>query len=169
MAVKQSGGYIMVYSEPHVGSTFKVYLPQVDEPPNVPLQREASTGRPATETVLLLEDEDLVRSAVQRILKSRGYRVLATRTPEEARDACESHRGEIDLLLSDVVLPGVSGPDIAKELVSLRPNLKVVFMSGFTDHGIVRQGLLDPGVHFIQKPFAPAVLAKKVRAVLDEQ
>ncbi|MGE0397008.1 MAG: PAS domain S-box protein [Kofleriaceae bacterium] len=165
--VKQSGGYITVYSEPNVGSTFKVYLPRVDEPPDAPLPREASAARPATETVLVLEDEDMVRSAVLRILKSRGYRVIEARTPDEARRACEIHPGAIDLLLSDVVLPDVSGPDIAKDLVTIRPKLKVVFMSGFTDHAIVRQGLLEPGVHFIQKPFAPALLANKVRAALD--
>jgi DNA-binding response OmpR family regulator len=100
-------------------------------------------------------------------LKSRGYRVLETRTAEEARVACELYPNAIDLLLSDVVLPGISGPDIAKQLVAIRPNLKVMFMSGFTDHAIVGQGLLKHGVHFIQKPFAPAALANKVRAVLD--
>lgn len=164
--VKQSGGCIRVYSEPNVGSTFKIHLPRVDEPVAAPEPREGHSGRPATETVLLLEDEDLVRSAVLRILKSRGYHVIEARTPDEARIACELHPNAIHLLLSDVVMPRVSGPDIAKRLVAIRPNLKVLFMSGFTDHPIVSHGLLEPGVHFIQKPFAPAELANKVRAIL---
>ncbi len=165
--VQQSGGYIWAYSEPGVGSTFKVYLPRVDESADAPVPREEHAWRPATETVLLLEDDDLVRSAVLRILTSRGYQVLEARTPDEARFVCETHPNEIHMLLSDVVMPGTSGPDIAQQLVAIRPSLRVLFMSGFTDHAIVCRGLLDPGVHFIQKPFAPAALANKLRAILD--
>jgi two-component system cell cycle sensor histidine kinase/response regulator CckA len=164
--VKQSGGYIMVYSEPGRGTTFKIYLPRVDAPalPALPVAPIAERG--AGETVLVLEDDDLVRNAVRRVLKASGYKVLVAHSADEALAICRSHPATIDLLLTDCVLPGTSGPDAVRRLVPLRPSMKVIFMSGFTDHAIVQQGILEPGVHFIQKPFAPAGLAGKIRAVL---
>jgi two-component system cell cycle sensor histidine kinase/response regulator CckA len=164
--VKQSGGYVALYSEPGHGSTFKVYLPRVDAEAQPARAMRPVDERGAGQTVLVLEDEDMVRSAVKRMLKAAGYNVLAVRSPEEALSICQNHPTAIDVLLTDCVLPGTSGPDSARRLIAVRPTMKVLFMSGFTDHAIIQNGLLEPGVQFIQKPFAQAGLAAKLRAVL---
>ncbi|MBI5419354.1 MAG: response regulator [Deltaproteobacteria bacterium] len=166
--VKQSGGYIWVYSEPGRGTTFKIYLPQATE--------EAETAKPAevragllggSETILLVEDEDSVRSLVREVLARNGYTVLAARNGEDALRACDGNAGAIHLMLCDVVMPGMSGVELARRIVPLRPEIKVLYMSGYTDTAIVRQGVLDPGTAFLEKPFAPDALARKVREVLD--
>ena len=121
------------------------------------------------ETVLLVEDEDGVRSLVREVLKRQGYRVLETRHGGEALVASEQHQGKIDLLLTDVVLAQMSGRDIAKRLCPMRPDMKVLYVSGYTEEAIHHHGVLDPGTAFLQKPFTPSVLARKVREVLDAE
>jgi two-component system cell cycle sensor histidine kinase/response regulator CckA len=165
--VKQSEGYIWLYSEPGIGTTFKVYLPRVDEP----VERVTATPRPTgslqgTETILVVEDEASVRQLVSRVLHKRGYRVLVASTPSEAGEISRSAKGPIHLLISDVVLPQMSGRAMAEEIVPSQPGIKVLYMSGYTDDAIVHHGVLDPGTPFLQKPFTPEALARKVREVL---
>jgi PAS domain S-box-containing protein len=165
--VKQSGGNIWVYSEPGQGTTFKVYLPRVDAPATGVTRRSPVTMARGTETVLLVEDECSVRSLSERILRSAGYEVLAASNGGEALLLFEKHASGIDLLLTDVVMPRVSGRELAERLIGLRPGLKVLYMSGYTDDAIVHHGVLDPGTHFVGKPFSSADLTRKVREVLD--
>jgi len=165
--VKQSGGSLSVYSEPNRGSTFKVYLPRVVEP--VPAIAEA-VGQPAitsgTETVLIVEDEAAVGLLAMRSLLRRGYTTLVARDGDEALRISEQHPGPIHLLLTDVVLPRTSGPKLAASLVATRPQLRVLYMSGFTESAVMHHGVLDPGTEFIQKPFSPQALGLKVQEVL---
>jgi PAS domain S-box-containing protein len=167
-AVKQSGGSIEVYSEVGAGTTFKIYLPRVEEEANTPVNDTRPPDLPeGTETILLVEDEDTVRALGFRILGELGYRVMQARNGEEAI-ALAARRGErIDLLLTDVVMPGMSGGELARRMVLHRPEMKVLFTSGHTDDAIVHQGVLDEGVLFLGKPFSPEGLARKVREVLD--
>ena len=167
--VQQSGGHIWVYSEPGRGATFKVYLPRVDATAEVPGPSEAPiTALQGTETILLVEDETEVRALARESLEAFGYTVLEARTPEEALSAFQAHPGPIHLLLTDVVMPQMSGRVLADRLVAARPSLKVVFMSGYTSNAIVHHGVLDEGTAFVQKPFTPGVLARKVREALSE-
>jgi nitrogen-specific signal transduction histidine kinase len=166
--VRQSGGTVWVYSEPGVGTTFKVYLPRVDAP--IAVVRHSSHPPPSTrggETILLVEDEDQVRSVARNILERNGYRVLDARNAGEALLFCEKHEGVIELLLTDVVMPQMSGPEVAKRLALSRPGMKVLCMSGYTDDSVVRHGVIAADLAFIQKPFTPTTLARKVREVLD--
>ncbi len=165
--VKQSDGFVWVYSEPGHGTTFKVYLPVVDAEKTAaakPLDDDAQIG---TETILLVEDEEVVRNLAQETLEAAGYEVLVAGKGEEAIRLGIEHPHEIHLLLSDVVMPGASGNEVAEQLRSLRPKTKVLFMSGYTDEAIVHHGVLASGVRFIQKPFSLAALCRKVREVLD--
>jgi len=165
--VKQSGGNIWVYSEPGRGTSVKVYLPACDEPS----ARRAQSSRPeqaiGDETVLVAEDEEAVRELTRRILASAGYRVLTAANAGEALLLCEQQGGAVDLLLTDVVMPKMSGKQLADRLGGICPRLKILFMSGYTDNAIVHHGALDPGTHFIGKPFSAAELTRKVREVLD--
>lgn len=167
--VKQSGGYIWVYSEPERGTTFKIYLPIVEAS-----HPDADGAKPVltptyrgTETVLLVEDEDGVRALIKEVLQRHGYKVLDTSNGGEALLACEQHESEINMLLTDVVLAQVSGTELARRLAPLRPKMKVLFISGYTEEAIIHQGVLEKGTAFLQKPFTPNVLARKVREVLD--
>jgi two-component system cell cycle sensor histidine kinase/response regulator CckA len=166
--VKQSGGDIWVYSEPGKGSTFKVYLPLVEESAaetaGPPAPREVAGG---SETILLVEDEAGVRRLVRAILQQRGYAVLEADGPEHALRICREPSRRIDLLLTDVVMPEMSGRELAIEITRLRPELKVLYMSGYTDNAIVHHGLKALGPAFLQKPFTPAALASRIRQVLD--
>jgi len=165
--VQQSGGSIWVYSELGEGTTFKVYLPRVDEAVDVPTVQVAPETLGGTETILLVEDEEQVRAIAVNILRRRGYHVIAAQNAGEALLICARHSAGIDLLLTDVVMPQMSGPALAQRLARTRPEMKVLCMSGYTDDSIVRHGVLESGVAFIQKPITPALLARKVREVLD--
>ena len=169
--VKQSGGNVLVYSEPEHGTTFKIYLPRsnaaVDEPTAgvSPPRARVSTGN---ETVLLVEDEELVRQLAGRVLRTAGYRVLIAGDGQAALALAEQTPETIDLLLTDVVLPQLSGRQLAERLLLLRPQLRVLFMSGYTDEAIAHHGVLIPGTRFIGKPFSIAGLTCKVREALDD-
>ncbi|MBC7251681.1 MAG: response regulator [Anaerolineae bacterium] len=167
--IKQSGGHITVYSEVGQGTTFRIYLPRIEEAGRVG-KRET---RPEElllggETVLLVEDADMVRELARRVLAESGYTVLVARDGEEAMRVCAEHKGPIHLLVTDVVMPGgMSGRDLAERLASRQPQMKVLYMSGYTDEAIVRHGILEPDVIFLQKPFTPAELTHKVREALE--
>ncbi len=166
--VKQSGGSISAYSEPNRGTTFKVYLPALNSAPKISGAKPAEIAIPkGSETVLLVEDEEVVRGLASQILEQAGYRVLVAARGEEAIRLGSEHAKEIHLLLTDVVMPGAGGKEVATRLSSICPKIKVLFMSGYTDEAIVHHGILDSDVEFIQKPFTPAALAIKVREVLD--
>ncbi len=165
--VKQSGGFIWVYSEPGVGSTFKIYFPRVEE--TVPSAEPAiirAKGVKGTETVLVVEDEEGVRSLVRQTLTEYGYTVLEAEGAEQALKVSEGYSKPIHLLLTDVVMPLTGGKELASRLSTLHPETRVLYMSGYTDDAIVRHGILQGDTPFLQKPFAPNVLLKKVRAVL---
>jgi len=166
--VRQSGGAIWLESELGRGTTFKICLPRLAAaaeaaPPETP---ETTRAR-GTETILLVEDEDNVREFVRRILEASGYTVIACRNGADALLACERHPGPIDLLLTDVIMPQMSGGRLAERLSAIRPTTRVLFMSGYADDAIAQHGVLDPGTQFIAKPFTTAALATKVREVLD--
>ncbi|MGH9629650.1 MAG: response regulator, partial [Bryobacteraceae bacterium] len=165
--VKQNRGEILVDSEVGVGTLFKVFLPRVEEP----VQKEAP-GPPVRsyggrETVLVVEDEDGVRRVLMEMLQKQGYKVLAASGGAEAAELCKAHTGPLQLLISDVVMPRMSGHELAGRLRHLRPDLRVLFVSGYTDSGIVHEGVLDPGTAFLYKPFTPEQLGAKVREVLE--
>lgn len=164
--VQQSGGHIWLYSEPGVGTTFKIFFPSVDA-------READLSQVAheiaprgTETILVVEDDSAVALLVEDILNSAGYRVLTAEDGPSALQISQQHSGEIDLLLTDVVLPKMGGKEVASRLTALRPGLKVLFMSGYTGLSAAQHGNLDSDVNFLPKPFSPDALCEKVRAVL---
>jgi two-component system cell cycle sensor histidine kinase/response regulator CckA len=166
--INQSGGHILVYSEPGRGTTFKIYLPRVDAPKRAARRPLAPVDvRRGAETLLVVEDEEDVRGLARDVLVEGGYTVLEAATAEDAVRICEEHESPISLLLSDVVMPKVSGPQLAQRLVDLRPELHVLYMSGYTDEAIVHHGVLEPGTAFIEKPFTPEGLCGKVRDVLD--
>ncbi len=166
--VQQSGGSIWVYSEPNQGTSFKVYLPRLEAPMKADSEKpEVEIGPRGSETVLLVEDEEVVRGLATHILEDAGYKVLAARGGAEAIKLCTQPAEQIDLLLTDVVMPETSGKEVADRVTALRPHTKVLFMSGYTDQAIVHHGVLDSNVEFIQKPFTPLGLSKKVREVLD--
>jgi signal transduction histidine kinase/ActR/RegA family two-component response regulator len=165
--VKQSGGNIWVYSEPGGGSTFKVYLPQtasVEEDSPAAVETRVLTG---TETVLLVEDQEEVRRVAHRILMRFGYHVIEARNAGEALLTCEQYPRTIHLLLTDVVMPLLGGRQLAERLLQARPDLRVLFMSGYTENAIFHHGILDAGIEYVQKPLIPETLARRVREVLD--
>ena len=165
--VKQSGGHIWVYSEPGQGATFKIYLPSAaGAAPARPPTRVPNVLR-GRETILLVEDDDAVRAVARLILASQGYRLLEAKNAAEAMLLCERHSEPIHLLLTDVVMPETSGPRLAGKLAAIRPLMKVLCMSGYSDEAIVHHGLIEAGVAFLQKPLTPESLSRKVREVLD--
>ncbi len=166
--VKQSGGYIWVESEPGAGSVFKIFLPKSLETPEPVRVAVASGPAPSgSETILLVEDEPEVRALVQKFLLMHGYKVLPASSAEDAIELSGRYDGHIDLLLTDVVMPGETGRDLARRLLVARPRMRVLYMSGYTDDSVFLQGGLSRGEAYLQKPFTPEALAKKVREVLD--
>ena len=167
--IQQSGGNIWVYSEPGLGTTFKIYLPRIEEDTESLKPSAVSTkSLQGSETILLVEDEEIVRKLACTILQKNGYEVLEAPNGEEALRIVQGQNGNpIHLLVTDVVMPGMSGRQLADRLERVRPGTKVLFMSGYTDDTIVHHGVLDPGIAYIQKPFTPDALASKVRDILD--
>jgi two-component system, cell cycle sensor histidine kinase and response regulator CckA len=164
--VKQSGGYVMVQSEQGQGTTFQIYLPQVEgaaekQPALLP---DAALG--GTETVLLVEDEDSVRQLVRDTLEAKGYRVLEAESGEAGLSIAEGHDGKIDLVITDVIMPGIGGRELVKQLAQARPSTKFLYLSGYTEDAIVSEGSLEEGTAFLQKPFSLQSLSRKVREVL---
>jgi PAS domain S-box-containing protein len=170
--VKQSGGYIWVYSEPGKGTTIKVYLPRVEEPvtksaDTKPDAKQFHADQKGTETILLVEDEEAVRDLARSILADQGYAVLVAGSAAAAEELAAKSSREIHLLLTDVVMPGLSGRELARRVTASHPRTRVLFMSGYTDNVIASGGVLEAGVAFLQKPFTPRALTQKVREVLD--
>ena len=164
--VKQSGGHIWVYSEVGHGTSFKIYLPRVEGPAVAPAVAPGLPRR-GTETVLLAEDDDQVRALARETLEISGYTVLEAAHPEAAVTMAQEHGGPLQLLLTDVVMPGMNGRALADRVLALRPGIKVLFMSGYPVAAIAPHGTLQPGTQLLQKPFTPGSLARKVREVLD--
>jgi CheY-like chemotaxis protein len=165
--VKQSSGHIHVYSEPGVGSVFKIYLPRTDA--SADADPSADTTLPhGTETILIVEDEPEVGSLAREVLQGVGYTVLEATSAAEALLVVERHVGVIDLLLTDVVMPRMGGGPLAAAVSAVRPETKILFTSGYTDDAIVRHGVLEAGVQLLGKPFTAETLTVKVRAVLDQ-
>jgi PAS domain S-box-containing protein len=166
--VKQSGGYIWVYSEPGQGTTFKVYLPRFEEEAEASAAAKVRTKAPkGSETILLVEDDEAVRELTEMVLKTYGYNVLVAEEPQHAQKLSDTPGLDIALVLTDVVMPTMSGRELVKRLTDKHPHLRVLYMSGYTDNVITSGGVLEPGLAFLQKPFTPALLANKVREVLD--
>jgi CheY-like chemotaxis protein len=168
--VKQNKGLISVYSEPGHGTTFKIYLPRhMGDAAPVQGQAPAQPDAHGTETILLVEDEPTVLALATAMLKQLGYTVLTAGAPDNAIKLARDHVGPVHLLITDVIMPGMDGQSLAKELLVLYPHIRRLFMSGYTADVIAHHGVLDRGVHFIQKPFDIKALAAKIRAVLDEK
>ena len=166
--VKQSGGYIWVYSEVGHGTTFKVYLPQVaSEAETKRPEKPAAGPAPGSETILLVEDEESVRELVSDYMRARGYKIIDAADGASALEIAEGYKGPIHLLITDVVMPRISGRELATRLAAKRTGLKVLYISGYTDDSIFRHGVLEGGMAFLQKPFNLKAIAQKVREVLD--
>ncbi len=165
--VRQSGGAISVYSEPGQGTTFRVYLPRTDAVVKPAAQVAPSVRPRGTETILLVEDADAVRNLAREILRRQGYHVIEASNPGEALLVAEQHATPIHLLVTDVVMPKMTGRELARRLVASRPSIKVLYMSGYTERTIVHNGVLETGIAFVPKPFTPDSLLRKVREVLD--
>jgi CheY-like chemotaxis protein len=166
--VTQSDGEIAVESAPGRGTRFTIHLPRVNEA--APGPAAAAVAAPPTrgvETILLVEDEPGVRDFAREVLESYGYTVLPAANADHAEVVVAGHAGPIDLLVSDVIMPGASGPELAERLVAARPGLKVLFVSGYTADAVLRRGVAEPGQHVLAKPFSPQALARKVREILD--
>jgi CheY-like chemotaxis protein len=167
--VKQSGGNIDVYSEVGVGTTFRIYLPTVEQQPTTLADNGHEAASRGSETILLVEDEESVRELATFILEECGYKVMTAPEGLAALSLVARCREKIDLLVTDVVMPQMGGRKLAETLLAEHPELKVLFMSGYTDDAVVRHGVLQANVDFLQKPFTPGLLAQKVREVLDQQ
>jgi two-component system, cell cycle sensor histidine kinase and response regulator CckA len=169
--VRQSGGHIWVYSEPAKGTTFKIYLPPARSEAR-PALTEPGMARPDSsngdETILVVEDDERLRKVTRTVLTRHGYRVLEARSGGDALLICEQSADPIHLLLTDVIMPHMAGPELATRLTAVRPRLSVVYMSGYTDNAVLRRRILEKQAAFVQKPFRPEVLLTKVRQVLDE-
>ena len=165
--VKQSGGSIWVYSEPGQGTTFKVYLPWVDQEVDIDEAVGPLADYRGGETVLLVEDEECVAQIANEILTMNGYRVLQATHGNEALNISRQYEGAIDLMVTDVVMPVMGGPELARRLAVTRPHMGVLYMSGYTDDAIFRQGVLQEGTAFLQKPFTAEALARKLREVIS--
>jgi two-component system, cell cycle sensor histidine kinase and response regulator CckA len=168
--VKQSAGSINVYSEPGRGTTFRVYLPRVDEQTEVvALEPEAPQSLEGRETVLVVEDDPEVRRLIGEILRARGYHVIESTKGEEAIRMAHTLPDPMQLIVADVVLPEMSGPEVVRRVKEARPAIRALYISGYTDEAVLRHGTLEAGAMFLSKPFVPEALAGKVREALDRQ
>ncbi len=168
--VKQSGGHIEVYSELGQGTTFKIYLPRVEgAAESRPSSRPTPGRHQGHETLLLVEDEEIIRRVVRESLRMNGYTVLEAADGSQAIAICEERNQPLDLLITDVIMPLMSGPELVRRVNRVRPDLAVLYISGYTDRALIHQGMREAGTAFLQKPFTPDTLARKVREVLDER
>ena len=166
--VQQSGGSIWVYSEPGNGATFKVYFPAAEPVvPKVPTAKPTAKARRGNETILIVEDDEPLRRLSLSILQRHGYSMLIAAGPDEALAITERHPAAIDLLLTDVMMPGMNGKQLAARVRTLRPEMKVLYMSGYTGEVVVHHGVLEKNAAFVQKPITPDALTRSVRRVLD--
>ena len=165
--VKQSGGFVWVYSEPNQGTTFKIYLPCAEGIASAKERPTLETPRRGSETVLLVEDEKGVRELTCEYLEANGYSVMMAENGDQAIEIASKHAGNIHLLLTDVVMPGMSGRELAVKIEAIRPGIKVLYMSGYTDQAIVHHGILAADAVVLQKPFTLNSLAGKLRQALD--
>jgi len=164
--VKQSGGYVMVHSEKGSGTTLNIYLQRVDDAADLNSVPVASAAQGGSETVLLVEDEESVRQLVRETLQSNGYRVVEAENGEAGLAAAAKHVGKIDMVITDVVMPGMGGRELVKRIAVTRPETKVLYLSGYTEDAIVNEGTIEGGTAFLQKPFTLQNLSRKVREVL---
>ncbi len=165
--VKQSGGNIEVYSEPGQGTSVKIYLPRVDQAEPAEEEGLYQAARRGTETILLVEDEDMLRRLVRETLEREGYTVLDAANPAEAQRICHTFKGPIHLMVTDVIMPKLNGRELAERVARMHPEMRVLYMSGYTDSAVVANGVLQGAMPFLQKPFTPTALARKVREMLD--
>jgi CheY-like chemotaxis protein len=167
--VKQSNGYIWVYSEPGQGATFRIFLPRVEETPETIGPRSSEATLPnGTETILLVEDEQSLRTIARLFLEGKGYTILEAASGQQAMEIARQHAGQIHLLLTDVIMPGMNGRELAEAVAASRAGIKLLYMSGYTDELVTQQGILNPGLQLLEKPFTRESLLSRVRAVLDE-
>jgi CheY-like chemotaxis protein len=170
--VKQSGGYVWIYSEPAQGTALKLYFPEVSAAAafggGPEYQPTIKTPKRGSETILLVEDEEAVRGLACRILERQGYRVIPAEHGRDAMEIATREAGQIDLVLTDVVMPGMNGRGLVERLAGIRPAIKSLYMSGYTDDDIIRRGFIEPSKSFLQKPFTSEALLQTVRKVLDE-
>jgi len=168
--VQQSRGHVFVYSEVGKGTTFKVYLPSTDRKVDpVAATPEPQPALGGSETILLVEDDEQVRRVNCAVLRRKGYNVLEASSGDEALSVSESFAGQIHLLLTDVIMPKMSGSQLAERISPTRPGMKILYVSGYTDNTIVHHGVLNPGIAFLQKPTSPTLLLRKVREVLTSE
>ena len=166
--IKQSGGYIWVYSEPGRGTTFKIYFPRVEQPAQMlGAEKRVGSVQRGTETILLVEDDPQLRQLSSSVLSHCGYKVLLASTPEEGIAVTKENLSDIRLLVTDVVMPRINGRQLAEQIVRIAPEVRVLYISGYTNNAIVHYGVLDAGLWFLPKPFTLAALVAKVREVLD--
>jgi CheY-like chemotaxis protein len=164
--VKQSGGFVWVYSEPGHGTTFKVYLPKSEASANAKASGLSPKTQNSLESILLVEDDEKVRQVAARVLRSKGYRVIEASNGPDALKVCEAEQDDLDLVVTDIVMPGMKGTEFAELLRARKPDARILFTSGYTEDAAFRQNLLRDGEAFLEKPFTPDALAKKARQLL---
>jgi CheY-like chemotaxis protein len=165
--VRQSGGYIDIQSREGSGTTVAIYLPRIDESPKAAEKKEMTAAKGKNETILFVEDDDMVRNMVSAVLKQYGYNVIEAENGSVGIALCKREQ-KIDLMITDVVMPGTSGPELVRQISTLQPDMKVLYVSGYTDEAIVHHGVLDENTPFLQKPFTPQKLALKVQELLHD-